>query len=110
MVKCDYTSEVKGEKFCEFKISDLGSKCSERNKFGYEAGYPCIVVKLNKIFDWEPVLYNTTDELPDKMPKDVRDKIAADFTEPGSNNVREGETGTADVRDVVGEGQGRGVR
>ena len=79
---CDYNTALEGKKFCEFRINDLGKKCSKEEKFGYEAGNPCIIVKLNKIFDWVPDTYKTVEDLPDKMPQEVRDIIDNDFTFP----------------------------
>lgn len=84
---CDYGSKMEGQKFCEFKIGTLGTQCSKNRKFGYEAGKPCIIVKLNKIFNWNPVTYDSSDELPENMPKDVRAMIKKDFTKPGSNEI-----------------------
>ena len=87
MRTCNSTTKLGKDEFCEFKVSSLGSKCTKDMKFGYEAGKPCIIVKLNKIFNWKPKVYNTTDDLPEKMPKDVRDLIERDFTEEDSNIV-----------------------
>jgi len=82
---CDYGSKLKKGQFCEFKVASLGNKCTKENDFGYKAGKPCIIVKLNNIFDWEPKTYDTVGDLPSGMPKDVRDKIAQDFTEAGES-------------------------
>lgn len=87
MRTCNSTTKLGKDEFCEFKVSSLGSKCTKDMKFGYEAGKPCIIVKLNKIFNWKPKVYNTTDDLPEKMPKDVRDLIERDFTEEDSNII-----------------------
>lgn len=89
MVKCGYDTKLGKDQFCEFDVASLGKKCNSEMKFGYEAGRPCIIIKLNNIFQWKPQLYETTDELPDNMPATVRQKIADDFTEPGSNKINQ---------------------
>lgn len=87
MQTCDYSTELKDDKWCQFEVADLGTKCSKSMKFGYEVGNPCIIVKLNKIFNWKPETYKSSDDLPDNMPKEVRDVIERDFTEAGSNKI-----------------------
>ena len=87
MQTCNYGDKMKGDQFCEFDVDTLGTKCSKEMKFGYEAGNPCIIVKLNKIFKWTPDTYATSDDLPENMPEDVKSIIKRDFTEAGSNKV-----------------------
>lgn len=87
MKDCDYGDEMEGADFCAFQVDTLGNKCSKERNFGYEAGNPCIIVKLNKIFKWRPETYETSDDLPDNMPEDVRNLIKRDFTEVGSNKI-----------------------
>lgn len=36
---------------------------------------PCIFLKLNKIFDWEPEYYEDDDKLPENMPEDLQKHI-----------------------------------
>ncbi|KAF0294658.1 Sodium/potassium-transporting ATPase subunit beta [Amphibalanus amphitrite] len=87
MKTCNYGDEMEGDDFCVFNIEELGPKCRKDRNFGYEAGNPCIIVKLNKIFNWRPDVYATSDDLPDNMPESVREVIAREFTEPGSNEI-----------------------
>lgn len=54
-------------KVCRFHVDDLGDMCTWQRDFGYDEGQPCVLLKLNKIFDWMPVMYedeNST-EIPD---------------------------------------------
>ncbi|CAH1781969.1 unnamed protein product [Owenia fusiformis] len=45
------------KKVCKFDIADLGTNCTWANKFGYADGQPCVLLKLNRIFDWVPESY-----------------------------------------------------
>jgi len=87
MKTCDYSTELKKDEFCEFKVSELGTQCTKERNFGYEAGQPCIIVKLNNIFNWVPEVYHSVDDLPKNMPEPVRMQIEKDFTIPGSRNI-----------------------
>lgn len=71
---------------CDVEILTYG--CNKENNYGYKlpnAGadepkiQPCVLIKLNKIFDWEPVPYNTSEVMAiakDRgMPDDLRTKI-----------------------------------
>jgi len=87
---CDYATELKPGQYCKFdiaKLSENGGGCTLENTFGYRTGKPCIIVKLNKIFDWDPVLYNTADDLPSNMPKPVQEQIRNDFALDDANGT-----------------------
>lgn len=86
-VVCDYSTQLKEEQFCQFRVGDLGSFCTLDQNFGYEAGKPCIIVKLNKIYGWSPQLYANADDLPEHMPRAARQQIIDEFTDPISGNV-----------------------
>jgi len=45
---------------CAFDIGVLGSQCTAENQFGYSSCKPCILLRINKIYDWQPasVLFN----------------------------------------------------
>jgi len=44
----------KQTKACKVDVTKLGP-CNKNNDFGYRRGEPCILIKLNKIFGWEPL-------------------------------------------------------
>jgi sodium/potassium-transporting ATPase subunit beta len=48
-------------KACRFQIDSLGPECVWQRDYGYDEGQPCVLLKLNKIFNWEPDLYDETD-------------------------------------------------
>jgi sodium/potassium-transporting ATPase subunit beta len=51
------------------------SPCSLKSGFQYEQGRPCIFLKLNKIFSWNPQYYQNEEELPAKMPESLKSHI-----------------------------------
>lgn len=54
------------KKVCRFDISTLGKNCVKQQNYGYDDGMPCVLLKLNKIFNWEPEpLDNAT--IPDEI-------------------------------------------
>ncbi|CAG5048122.1 unnamed protein product [Parnassius apollo] len=59
---------------CAFNTTQLGP-CSKANNYGYPARTPCLIIKLNKIFDWNPNFYDDPDELPHEMPLEIKNYI-----------------------------------
>jgi sodium/potassium-transporting ATPase subunit beta len=59
---------------CKFDLNQLGA-CAEGN-YGYDKGKPCIFLKLNKIYNLVHDYYNNTDAFPEKIPSNVKDRIA----------------------------------
>jgi len=42
-------------KVCRFDIdTQLGTECSASNDYGYHEGRPCILLKINRVYGWEP--------------------------------------------------------
>lgn len=78
MVDCDDEIErsdvLNGtfNKVCKFDLALLGDECTDHKHFGYSLGKPCVLLKLNKIYGWEPELYQEGDE---KIPELIKDKI-----------------------------------
>lgn len=69
------------DKSCEFNkewLSDQGSdyKCITQEDYGYRFGKPCILIKLNRIYDWVPEPY-TIEEVRNHttMPLRLKDDI-----------------------------------
>jgi len=65
-------------KVCDFPLTDLGNWCTKENHFGYQQGKPCVLIKLNKIYGWEPELYKNAMEFPqgliDTLPAGMFDE------------------------------------
>jgi len=75
---CSYENSVSADDTtaCDFDLTKLGS-CQPGSGFGYtgaEAGKPCVLIKLNKIFGWKPESF-LDDSLPDDMPIKLQKKI-----------------------------------
>lgn len=50
-------------------------RCNHEDNYGYADGKPCILIKLNKIYNWEPAPYKTEDEMPDNIPDFIRQEF-----------------------------------
>jgi len=70
--ECEQGRKPEDGKFCPFNYKQLFSnpreECTANNKFGYDKGNPCILIKLNKIYGWEPEPYTDRDLWPKNMP------------------------------------------
>jgi len=94
-IDCNDPEAVKnrkwGKDFCKFDVKDLsGCKYDATNpsNYGYDEGAPCLIIKLNRIYDLIPTFYNGSDQLPPEtidpeekcndgecMPAEARQKI-----------------------------------
>lgn len=61
--------------------------CTAEKGYGFKEGTPCIFLKLNKIYMWEPDYYKSESELPEKMPKKLQSHIRERFTSQASTEV-----------------------
>ncbi|XP_059481321.1 sodium/potassium-transporting ATPase subunit beta-2-like [Neocloeon triangulifer] len=59
---------------CSVDISQW-DPCTAQHGYGYNQSAPCVFLKLNRIFNWVPEFYNSSDELPEDMPKDLKEHI-----------------------------------
>merc|ERR1712117_99261 len=73
---------------CEFNkewLSDQGSdiKCISEEHYGYYHGKPCILLKLNRVYGWQPVPYQNVTEVErlDDMPKSLKEHIRRTWEE-----------------------------
>lgn len=60
---------------CDVNIKDF-KKCTQENNYSYHKSSPCVFIKLNRIYGWVPEFYNDTNNLPSKMPRQLKHKIA----------------------------------
>ena len=65
-------------KICRFNIEDLGAECTWQKDYGYDEGKPCVLLKLNRIFGWEPDMFHDASEFPDDMPEEARSRWTPD--------------------------------
>lgn len=71
---CDFVELPNEGQVCKLDISKF-DQCTKEHSFGYRNAAPCIFLKLNRIYGWEPRYFNDPDNLPDDMPNDLRDHI-----------------------------------
>ncbi|XP_055382105.1 sodium/potassium-transporting ATPase subunit beta-1 [Condylostylus longicornis] len=70
---CDFNTKVAEGKSCSVDIDNFGP-CSPKQHYGYKNQKPCVFLKLNKIYGWEPSYYDAAD-LPSEMSKDLAEHI-----------------------------------
>lgn len=70
---CSYDNPKAPGKVCRVPL-DRMQPCNQQF-YKYDAGSPCIFLKLNKIYNWVPDFYNDTNHLPEKMPQELKNKI-----------------------------------
>ncbi|XP_011309917.1 sodium/potassium-transporting ATPase subunit beta-2 [Fopius arisanus] len=73
-VPCSYGNPPPAGKACIVELEKF-SPCLKQNKYMYDKSQPCIFLKLNKIFGWQPEFFNDTENLPDNMPQDLQNRI-----------------------------------
>lgn len=73
---CDFVEQPNDGQVCKLDISKF-DQCTHELNFGYKNAAPCIFLKLNRIYGWEPEYYNDPENLPKEMPKDLQDHITA---------------------------------
>lgn len=71
---CDYTQPPPPGQVCDVDIKNW-APCTQENNYNYHRSAPCIFLKLNKIYGWVPEYYNRSDELPEKMPRDLKEHV-----------------------------------
>lgn len=71
---CDFENTPTPSQVCKLDLSKFG-ECKAENAYGYNNSAPCIFLKLNRIYGWEPEYYNDTENLPEDMPEDLKDHI-----------------------------------
>jgi len=48
-----------GDRPCTFKVDemeDIQEKCIKKGDYGYSKGTPCVIIKMNKVFEFVPTL------------------------------------------------------
>ncbi|CAH0771660.1 unnamed protein product [Bemisia tabaci] len=74
IIQCSDGNKPPPGKVCAVNIHQL-NPCIKETGYNYDKGSPCIFLKLNKIYGWEPAYYNDTKNLPAKMPADLKNFI-----------------------------------
>lgn len=71
---CDFDTLPNAGQVCKLDLSKF-EKCTKAHDFGYNNSAPCIFLKLNRIFGWEPDYYSDPKDLPNEMPEDLKAHI-----------------------------------
>ncbi|BES89116.1 unnamed protein product [Nesidiocoris tenuis] len=71
---CDYDRPPGRGQVCDVDVKNW-FPCTSENNFNYHQSSPCVFIKLNKIYGWQPDYYNNTDEFPPEMPDDLKNHI-----------------------------------
>jgi len=74
-VQCTFDNPAGFGQTCAVNIEKNFGPCSDINGYGYNKSAPCIYLKLNKIYNWQPIYYDNVDELPEEMPADLKETI-----------------------------------
>lgn len=78
---CTGASPAGEGRSCKVPLDKINRTCTKENDFGYPKGEPCILIKLNKIYDWKPKAYTqkeaTEGQLDGKLPETVVNAIKA---------------------------------
>lgn len=74
---CDFDLPVAAGKVCGVDIRSW-APCTFENYYNYHYQAPCIFLKLNKIYGWRPEFYDDVDDLPEKMPYDLKEFIRSE--------------------------------
>ncbi|OAF70009.1 Sodium/potassium-transporting ATPase subunit beta-1 [Intoshia linei] len=51
--------DIADNKFCKFDIKRL-RQCTKEREYGFKFGKPCVLLKLNKMFNWTPIITKKT--------------------------------------------------
>ncbi|XP_017473805.1 PREDICTED: sodium/potassium-transporting ATPase subunit beta-1 [Rhagoletis zephyria] len=71
---CQFNQTRNANQVCVVDVNSFGP-CSQQNAYGYQNGRPCIFLKLNKIFNWQPQFFDNIKELPKEMPTELKEHI-----------------------------------
>jgi len=78
VVECNFGSAGSNTKrVCKVPTENLG-RCTKDNDFGYPEGKPCVLIKLNKIYDWQAEPFGIDEDgrySPDLLVEDLKDKV-----------------------------------
>ncbi|KAF7490757.1 Sodium/potassium-transporting ATPase subunit beta [Sarcoptes scabiei] len=77
METCGENQMASEGKFCHFDVNNIPSQCSAENHFGYQRGDPCVLIKLNKIFNWKPEPFSEEDLKDPNIPDVVRNSYSS---------------------------------
>jgi sodium/potassium-transporting ATPase subunit beta len=73
---CDFDNLPGANQVCALVVDDFGP-CSTQQGYSFNKSSPCIFLKLNRIYGWEPEYYDDINDLPEEMPDDLKSYITS---------------------------------
>jgi len=88
-VKCDYGKPAPANKSCQVNYAELTKECNEANGFGYmgKISKPCILMRLNRIFDWTPEPYTKESAKEKGVSQAMQDMIFDNTTKNSADRI-----------------------
>ncbi|XP_045761610.1 sodium/potassium-transporting ATPase subunit beta-2-like [Maniola jurtina] len=77
IMACSADAPVRENLFCDVDLRAF-EPCISENKYNYDTyrrTQPCVFLKLDKLLNWIPNPYNTTDDMPSEMPDGLQQHI-----------------------------------
>ncbi|XP_060522765.1 sodium/potassium-transporting ATPase subunit beta-1 [Cylas formicarius] len=66
-VNCDFDKYPAEGQVCVTSVDQLGN-CNPERSYGYRTASPCVFLKLNRIFNWQPEFYTAPHpDMPDEL-------------------------------------------
>lgn len=99
----DGVSPEKGS-VCEFDMTKLGDECTEENNFGYSNGTPCVLLKINRVYNWAPETFECNKSISEETAhaqegrKALKDRCTYDHV--GITCEGESESDSDNLQDV----------
>lgn len=79
-VVCSFGQPAPKGKVCDVPLDSFGP-CSKEHGYSYNQSAPCVFIKLNRIFDWVPEVYDDPNDLPEGMDDDLKAAINSSLPE-----------------------------
>lgn len=76
VVNCTAGERAGEEEVCEVPLDNFGP-CTLENNYGYDNGTPCVLLKLNRVFDWTPQAFSNDSEGSEEIKKRHEDAVKA---------------------------------
>lgn len=71
---CSMDKHTTRKRICFVDVKADSESCTKDSGFGYKQGKPCVLVKLNRIYDWIPKSFSE-----DEIPTELKDLIKEGF-------------------------------
>lgn len=58
LTTCQNGEQAGPGKVCKFNVANISTECNKGNNFGYSNGTPCVLLKVNKVYNWIPETFD----------------------------------------------------